>query len=169
MDVSESLQVIAILAKFPAIWNDYERKLLHSSNDFNVDQLTKHIWIEEETRKHESKYALKIGAKVNNVESNRTNNLKKVNNKAEKKSLRLQIRTFLTRKRTCHAIIMERRVTLWETSDSSRNRRMKETLERKKYIMLNNKKVFLQILLLLFCHFLIWIWVWLPNAIWQLL
>ncbi|XP_019263214.1 PREDICTED: uncharacterized protein LOC109240977 [Nicotiana attenuata] len=49
VDVSESLQVAAILAKLPASWNDYRKKLLHSSEDFNVDQLTKHIRIEEES------------------------------------------------------------------------------------------------------------------------
>ncbi|XP_019233919.1 PREDICTED: uncharacterized protein LOC109214459 [Nicotiana attenuata] len=37
-NVFESLQVAAILAKLPATWNDYRKKLLHSSEDFNVDQ-----------------------------------------------------------------------------------------------------------------------------------
>ncbi|XP_019267223.1 PREDICTED: uncharacterized protein LOC109244570 [Nicotiana attenuata] len=49
VDVSESLQVAAILAKLPATWNDYRKKLLHSSENFIVDQLTKHIRIEEES------------------------------------------------------------------------------------------------------------------------
>nr|XP_009779098.1 PREDICTED: uncharacterized protein LOC104228343 [Nicotiana sylvestris] len=77
VDVSKSLQVDAILAKLPAIWNDYRKKLLHSSENFNVDQLTKHIRIEEESRKRENKYTAETSSKkrINNVEQQQTSSL----------------------------------------------------------------------------------------------
>ncbi|OIT22056.1 hypothetical protein A4A49_57908, partial [Nicotiana attenuata] len=62
-----------------------EKKLLYSSEDFNVDQLTKHIRIEEESRKHENKYAAETSSKVNYVESSKANNSGKSGNKAGKK------------------------------------------------------------------------------------
>nr|XP_016439064.1 PREDICTED: uncharacterized protein LOC107765008 [Nicotiana tabacum] len=65
VDVSESLQVGVVLAKLPATWNDYRKKLLHSSEDFNVDQLTTHIRIEKESRKYENKYDAETSSKVN--------------------------------------------------------------------------------------------------------
>lgn len=48
VDVSESFQVAEVLAKLPATWNDYRKKLLYLSKDFKVDLLTKHIRTEEE-------------------------------------------------------------------------------------------------------------------------
>ncbi|XP_075507514.1 uncharacterized protein LOC142544341 [Primulina tabacum] len=69
IEVSEQLQVAAVIAKLPTTWNGYRKKLLHTSEDFTIDQLMKHIRIEEETRIRENKFALESGSKVNNVES----------------------------------------------------------------------------------------------------
>ncbi|XP_073046157.1 uncharacterized protein [Primulina eburnea] len=69
IEVSEQLQVAAVIAKLPTTWNGYRKKLLHISENFTIDQLMKHIRIEEETRIRENKFALESGSKVNNVES----------------------------------------------------------------------------------------------------
>lgn len=69
VEVSEPLQVAAIIAKLPQTWNNYRKKLLHTPEDFTIDQLVKHIRIEEETRIRENKGVNEFGIKVNNVES----------------------------------------------------------------------------------------------------
>ena len=50
VEIPESLQVAAIIAKLPPGWNDYRNKLMHSSESFTLDQLQKGLRIEEETR-----------------------------------------------------------------------------------------------------------------------
>ena len=42
-EVSEQLQVAAVIVKLPSTWNDYRKKLLHTYEDFSIDQLLKHI------------------------------------------------------------------------------------------------------------------------------
>ncbi|KAG6505061.1 hypothetical protein ZIOFF_037409 [Zingiber officinale] len=69
IEVSDPLQVVAVIAKLPTTWNDYRKKLLHTSEDFTIDQLIKHIRIEEETRIRENKFAYESSSKVNNIES----------------------------------------------------------------------------------------------------
>lgn len=49
------LQVAAIMTKLPSTWNDYRKKLLYTSKDFTIEQLLKHIQIEEEIRIYEKK------------------------------------------------------------------------------------------------------------------
>ncbi|KAG8377552.1 hypothetical protein BUALT_Bualt08G0045000 [Buddleja alternifolia] len=46
----ESLQVGAIIAKLPSSWRNYQKKLLHSSEDFTLEQLQKYLRIGDETR-----------------------------------------------------------------------------------------------------------------------
>ncbi|XP_071902727.1 uncharacterized protein [Coffea arabica] len=67
--VSDQLQVGAAIAKLPSTGNDYRKKLLHTPETFTIDQLTKHIQIEEETCIRENKFALESGTKVKNIES----------------------------------------------------------------------------------------------------
>nr|XP_027100885.1 uncharacterized protein LOC113720045 [Coffea arabica] len=43
IEVSDQLQVGAVIAKLPSTWNDYWKKLLHTPETFTIDQLTKHI------------------------------------------------------------------------------------------------------------------------------
>ena len=57
-----------------------EKKLLHTSEDFTIDQLLKHIRIEQETRFRENKYALETESKVNIVESKKPSNSGKPGN-----------------------------------------------------------------------------------------
>ncbi|KAG6508528.1 hypothetical protein ZIOFF_033902 [Zingiber officinale] len=72
IEVSDPLQVATVIAKLPTTWNGYRKKLLHTSEDFTIDQLIKHIRIEEETRIRENKFAYESGSKVNNLESKKT-------------------------------------------------------------------------------------------------
>ncbi len=51
----ESFQVGAIIAKLPPDWNDYRKKLLHKTEDFSLEDIQKHLRIEEETRIREKK------------------------------------------------------------------------------------------------------------------
>lgn len=50
IDIPEAFQVGAIMAKFPPSWKGYRKKLLHSSEDFSLEKLQKHLRIEEETK-----------------------------------------------------------------------------------------------------------------------
>lgn len=67
--VSKSHQVDAIIDKLPNTWNDYKKKLLHTSEDLTLDQLIKHIRIKEETRICEKRFALEAVSKVNVTET----------------------------------------------------------------------------------------------------
>ena len=72
VDVGEPLQVGAIIAKLPPSWNDYRKKLLHSSESFTLEQLQKHLRIEEETRIRDGKrLEIESGSKVNFVAVNK--------------------------------------------------------------------------------------------------
>ena len=86
IEVSEPLKVAAVIAKLPTTWNDYRKKLLHTYENFTIDQLVKHIRIEEGTRFHDNKFALQSSSKVNNIES------------STKKSGKLEIKSGFERK-----------------------------------------------------------------------
>jgi hypothetical protein len=43
VEVSEPLQVGAIIAKLPPNWNDYRKKLTHTTEDFTIEQIQKHL------------------------------------------------------------------------------------------------------------------------------
>ena len=69
VEVSETLQVAVIIAKLPQSWNDFRKKLLHTSETITIDQLLTHIRIEEETRIREKKMFSESGiSKVNHIE-----------------------------------------------------------------------------------------------------
>ncbi|XP_050914781.1 uncharacterized protein LOC127129683 [Lathyrus oleraceus] len=53
IDIPEAFQVGAIIAKLPPSWKGYRKKLLHSSEDFSLEKLQKHLRIEEETKDRE--------------------------------------------------------------------------------------------------------------------
>ncbi|XP_073314695.1 uncharacterized protein [Primulina huaijiensis] len=57
--VPESFQVGAIIAKLPSTWKSYRKKILHSSENFSLEQIQKHLRIEEESMtrdKNENSY-----------------------------------------------------------------------------------------------------------------
>ena len=68
--VLESLQVGGIIAKLPTTWNDYRKKLLHTTEDFSLEQIQKHLRIEEETRTHVKNFASESATKINFVQAN---------------------------------------------------------------------------------------------------
>lgn len=80
VEVPESLQVGAIIAKLPPSWNDYRKKLLHTTEDFSLEQIQKHLRIEEETRIHVKSFTTD-SAKVNHVEGNQNGKRKGAGNK----------------------------------------------------------------------------------------
>ncbi|KAH9666952.1 hypothetical protein KPL70_020856 [Citrus sinensis] len=86
VEISESFQVRAIIAKLPQSWNDYRKKLLHSKENITLEELQKHLVIEEETRSRESKDK-HDSTKVNVVEASKfSKNFKVKNDKKFKKS-----------------------------------------------------------------------------------
>ncbi|KAH9768293.1 Integrase catalytic domain-containing protein [Citrus sinensis] len=79
-------EVGAIIAKLPQSWNDYRKKLLHSKENITLEELQKHLVIEEETRSRESKDK-HDSTKVNVVEASKfSKNFKVKNDKKFKKS-----------------------------------------------------------------------------------
>lgn len=50
IDIPETFQVGAIIAKLPPSWKEYRKKLLHSYEDLSLEKLQKHLRIEEETK-----------------------------------------------------------------------------------------------------------------------
>ena len=109
IEVFEQLQVAAVIAKLPTTWNDYRKKLLHTFEDFSIDQLMKHIRIEEENRSRENKNASEFGSKVNNIESN-TKNQQRLAILLEIKGsmLNLQVIILPTLRRTRHVFSVAR-------------------------------------------------------------
>lgn len=47
IDIPETFQVGAIIAKFPNSWKGYRKKLLHNTEDFSLEKIQKHLRIEE--------------------------------------------------------------------------------------------------------------------------
>ncbi|KAH9670700.1 hypothetical protein KPL70_017080 [Citrus sinensis] len=79
-------EVGAIITKLPQSWNDYRKKLLHSKENITLEELQKHLVIEEETRSRESKDKYD-STKVNVVEASKfSKNFKVKNDKKFKKS-----------------------------------------------------------------------------------
>ena len=69
--VPESLQVEGIIAKLPPSWNYYRKKLLHTTEDFSLEQIQKYLHIKEKTQSLVKKHATSESAtKVNFVEEN---------------------------------------------------------------------------------------------------
>ncbi|GJW92555.1 retrovirus-related pol polyprotein from transposon TNT 1-94 [Tanacetum coccineum] len=50
IEIPEKLLVGVIITKLPSSWHNYRKKLMHTSEDFTLDQIQKHLRIEEETR-----------------------------------------------------------------------------------------------------------------------
>nr|GEY47042.1 zinc finger, CCHC-type [Tanacetum cinerariifolium] len=50
IEIPEKLLVGAIITKLPSSWHNYRKKLMHTSDDFTLDQIQKHLRIGEETR-----------------------------------------------------------------------------------------------------------------------
>nr|GEV31955.1 hypothetical protein [Tanacetum cinerariifolium] len=69
----EKLLVGAIITKLPSSWYNYKKKLMHTSKDFTLDQIQKHLRIEKETRIREKNLNGASSSKVNYVDSGKNN------------------------------------------------------------------------------------------------
>ena len=50
INIPDSFQVDAIIAKLPPGWNNFRKKLLHMSEDLTFEQFRQHLQIEEESQ-----------------------------------------------------------------------------------------------------------------------
>ena len=55
MNMDESSIVSYIIDKLPPSWKDYKKELKLKTKKLTLEQLAQHLWVEEETRRHESK------------------------------------------------------------------------------------------------------------------
>ncbi|GJY55669.1 zinc finger, CCHC-type containing protein, partial [Tanacetum coccineum] len=81
IEIPEKLLVGAIITKLSSSWHNYKKKLMHTSEDFTLDQIQKHLRIKEETHIREKNLNDASGFKVNYVDSGKNN---KGNNKKRK-------------------------------------------------------------------------------------
>ncbi|KAK9053659.1 hypothetical protein SSX86_024733 [Deinandra increscens subsp. villosa] len=61
----EIFQVGVIIAKLPPSWKDFFKRMMHKSEDYSLDELLKHLRIEEETRNLEKRG--KVGTSVHHL------------------------------------------------------------------------------------------------------
>ncbi|XP_073059693.1 uncharacterized protein [Primulina eburnea] len=83
IELPESFQVGAIIAKLPSTWKSYRKRILHSSENFSLEQIQKHMRIEEESMtrdKNENSYEGTSKANVINQPTKFNNNNKRIGN-----------------------------------------------------------------------------------------
>ena len=49
IELPEAFQVGAIVAKLPQTWKSYRKRILHKNEDYSLEEIQKHIRIEEES------------------------------------------------------------------------------------------------------------------------
>ena len=68
IELPEFFQVGAIIAKLPPSWKSYRKKLLHDTKDYSLEELQKHLRIEEESKVTDGKENTFVGIdKANSV------------------------------------------------------------------------------------------------------
>ncbi|XP_052627039.1 uncharacterized protein LOC128133582 [Lactuca sativa] len=65
VSLPELFQVGAIIAKLLPSWKDFSKRMMHKSEDYSLDDLMKHLRIEEETRIRDKRG--KVGQSVHHV------------------------------------------------------------------------------------------------------
>nr|KAJ0190715.1 hypothetical protein LSAT_V11C800406370 [Lactuca sativa] len=65
ISLPELFQVGAIIAKLPPSWKDFSKRMMHKSENYSLDDLMKHLRIEEETRIRDKRG--KVGQSVHHV------------------------------------------------------------------------------------------------------
>ena len=65
MNVDDSIVVSSIIEKLPPFWKEFKKSLKHKKEDLTLKELAKHLQLEKETRRQESKD--EIGAHVSKV------------------------------------------------------------------------------------------------------
>ncbi|KAL0453539.1 UNVERIFIED_CONTAM: hypothetical protein Slati_1332000 [Sesamum latifolium] len=75
IEIPEAIQVGAIIAKLPLSWNNYRERVVALYRRLSVDQLLKHLRIEEETRIRDKMFQVQPNSKVNFIsEKNKNTN-----------------------------------------------------------------------------------------------
>ncbi|RVW95654.1 hypothetical protein CK203_031529 [Vitis vinifera] len=66
IELPEAFQVGAIVAKLPSSWKGYQKRILHKSEDYSLEEIQKHLCIEEESRSRDKMVnAMLLHAKLN--------------------------------------------------------------------------------------------------------
>ncbi|XP_023763126.1 uncharacterized protein LOC111911607 [Lactuca sativa] len=65
ISILELFQVGAIIAKLPPLWKDFSKRMMHKSEDYSLDDLMKHLRIEEETHIRDKRG--KVGSSVHHM------------------------------------------------------------------------------------------------------
>ncbi|GKB76921.1 hypothetical protein Tco_0943816 [Tanacetum coccineum] len=73
IEIPEKLLVGAIITKLSSSWHNYRKKRMHTSEDFTLDHIQKHLRIEEETCIREKNLNGASSSKVNYVDSGKNN------------------------------------------------------------------------------------------------
>ncbi|XP_077209943.1 uncharacterized protein LOC143845466 [Tasmannia lanceolata] len=100
----EPFQVGAIIAKLPPSWKDYGKKLLHKSKDFTLEQIQKHLRIEEESRLRDH-FPVQSESKVLNLEasgSHSKNKALQLKNDGQKFKKQNNYKKYPKKKGACH-------------------------------------------------------------------
>ncbi|KAL5573195.1 hypothetical protein UlMin_022792 [Ulmus minor] len=80
IELPEPFQVGVIITKLPPTWKGYRKRVLHRSEDYSLEEIQKHLRIEEESRSRDKFEKTNFGpsrARVNAV--NKSNNYKSNN------------------------------------------------------------------------------------------
>ena len=67
ISIPEIFQVGAIIEKLPPSWKDFSKRMMHKSEDYSLDDLIKHLRIEEEARNRDKR--AKTTVNVNSVQA----------------------------------------------------------------------------------------------------
>ena len=67
ISIPEIFQVGAIIDKLPPSWKDFSKRMMHKSEDYSLDDLIKHLRIEEEARNRDKR--AKTTVNVNSVQA----------------------------------------------------------------------------------------------------
>ncbi|KAK0577230.1 hypothetical protein LWI29_029825 [Acer saccharum] len=68
IELPESFQIGAIIAKLPKSWKDYRKRILHKYEEMSLEDIQKHLRIEKESRARDKNYDSYVGhSKANAV------------------------------------------------------------------------------------------------------
>ncbi|KAL5556909.1 hypothetical protein UlMin_039145 [Ulmus minor] len=82
IELPEPFQVGVIITKLPPTWKGYRKRILHKSEDYSLEEIQKHLRIEEESRSRDKSEETNFGpskARVNAMK--KSNNCKRNNRK----------------------------------------------------------------------------------------
>ncbi|KAL6345172.1 hypothetical protein AAG906_013656 [Vitis piasezkii] len=86
IELPEAFQVGAIVAKLPSSWKGYRKRILHKSEDYSLEEIQKHLRIEEESRSRDKM------VEESNGGTNKANAISKANHPRGKNNNNKRIR-----------------------------------------------------------------------------